>query len=281
MKGLWFTELQTQDLALSCRVKATLHRENTPYQELAIIDTEAYGRMLLLDGVIQTSIGDEFIYHEMISHVPLNIHPNPRDVLVIGGGDGGVIREVIKHSSVEKATLVEIDARVVASAREYLPEIAYGLDDARVEIRYEDGIEHVRRVEDKYDVIIVDSTDPVGPAAGLFAADFYRDVFRALKENGVFVSQTESPLFNRELIRRIQNDLKRIFPIASLYLAPVPTYPGGIWSFSLGSKGPHPESFDWDKAARLNTRFYTPEIHRAAFYLPPFVAEILQQEESF
>ncbi|AOQ24770.1 Polyamine aminopropyltransferase [Moorella thermoacetica] len=283
MRGIWFSELQTPDLAISVRLNQTLHHEKTPYQELAVVDTEAYGRMLLLDNIIQTTVKDEFFYHEMIAHVPLNTHPNPRTALVIGGGDGGVVREIVKHPSIEKVTLVEIDARVVANAREYLPEIACGLDDARVEIRFEDGIEHVRQRENTYDIIIVDSTDPIGPAVGLFSAEFYRNVYRALKADGVFVAQTESPIFNSRLIRRIQRDLKEIFPIARLYLTTVPTYPGGLWAFSLGSKKYDPLEVDWRQAPQVATRYYTPAIHQAAFSLPPFVQEFLEapEEEEF
>ncbi|MDK2821398.1 MAG: spermidine synthase [Clostridia bacterium] len=276
LRGTWFSELQTPDLAISLKVKETLHYEKTPYQELAVVDTEAYGRTLLLDNIIMTTVKDEFFYHEMISHVPLNTHPNPRNVLVIGGGDGGVIREVVKHPTVEKATLVEIDARVVANAKEYLPEIAVALDDARVEVRYEDGIEHVRLMEDTYDVIIVDSTDPIGPAVGLFSAEFYRNVYKSLKADGLFVAQTESPFFSGKLIRRIQDDLAQIFPINRLYLATIPTYPGGLWSFSLGSKEYDPLRIDWKRAPQVATRYYTPAIHQGAFALPPFVQEILE-----
>ncbi len=279
MQGIWFSELQTPGLAIAIKLKETLHHEKTPYQDLAVVDTDSYGRMLVLDNIIQTTMGDEFFYHEMIAHVPLNTHPNPRTALVIGGGDGGVIREIIKHPSIEKVTLVEIDARVVANARQYLPEIAGGLDDARVEVRFADGIEHVRQMENTYDVIIVDSTDPIGPAAGLFSAEFYRDVFRALKPDGLFVAQTESPLFNGRLIRRIQKDLAAIFPIARLYLSTVPTYPGGIWSFSLGSKEYDPLEVDWKKAPQLGTRYYTSAIHQGAFALPPFIQEILAKPE--
>lgn len=276
MEGTWFSELQTPSMALSLKLKQTLHHEKTPYQELAVVDTEAYGRMLLLDNIIMTTVGDEFFYHEMITHVPLNTHPNPRKVLVIGGGDGGAIREIVKYPSIEKAVMVEIDARVVANARKYLPEISGSLDDARVEIRFEDGIEHVRQTENAYDVIIVDSTDPIGPAVGLFSAEFYRNVYKALKADGLFVAQTESPLFNAKLIRRLQDDIKSIFPITRLYLTTVPTYPGGLWSFSMGSKKYDPLEVNWREAPQVKTRYYTPAIHQGAFALPPFVQEILE-----
>jgi len=273
----WFTELQTPDMAISCRIKETLHHEETPFQRLAVYNTAQFGRMLTLDDVIQTTVMDEFVYHEMITHVGLNTHPNPRRVLVIGGGDGGSIREIIKHPSVEKATLVEIDAGVIRAAKEFLPEISCALEDPRVEVLVEDGIKHVKEHRDTYDMIIVDSTDPVGPAVGLFGADFYRDVCNALTDGGLFVAQTESPFFNRELIPRIIKDVGGIFPLVRLYLACVPSYPGGLWSFTMGSKKYDPLQVTEEQIPALNTRYYSASVHRAAFVLPPFVAELVQK----
>jgi len=275
MEGLWFSELQTPSLAISCRTKATLHSEKTEFQDLMVIDTEAFGRMLLLDGVIQTSIKDEFVYHEMITHVALNTLKNPKRALVVGGGDGGSIREILKHKSIEKATLVEIDRRVVEVCKEYLPEISVGLQDPRVEIIFDDGIKHVKEHKNTYDLIVVDSTDPVGPAVGLFAKEFYASVYEALTDEGMFVAQTESPFFNAELIKRVMNDVRDIFPIAKIFLAHIPTYPGGCWSFTLGSKKYDPEQVDLSNLPQLDTKYYSPEIHKAAFVLPPFVKEIV------
>jgi len=280
VKGLWFTELQTPTLALSCKVKETLHREKTPYQELAVLDTEPFGRMLTLDGVIQTTVGDEFVYHEMITWVALHTHPCPRRVLIIGGGDGGALREVLKHPAVESATLVEIDRRVAEVSRQYLPEIALALDDPRAQIRYEDGIVHVREHPAAYDVIIVDSTDPVGPAEGLFAATFYEDVHRALREDGLFVAQTESPFFNQDLLGRIYRAVSRVFALCRVYLACVPTYPGGLWSFTLGSKVYDPLAVEPEMSRGAATRYYNPAVHRAAFALPNFVRELLDGSAS-
>lgn len=275
MEGLWFSELQTPSLAISCRTKATLHSEKTEFQDLMVIDTEAFGRMLLLDGIIQTSIKDEFVYHEMITHVALNTLKNPKRALVVGGGDGGSIREILKHKSIEKATLVEIDRRVVEVCKEYLPEISVGLQDPRVEIIFDDGIKHVKEHKNTYDLIVVDSTDPVGPAVGLFAKEFYASVYEALTDEGMFVAQTESPFFNAELIKRVMNDVRDIFPIAKIFLAHIPTYPGGCWSFTLGSKKYDPEQVDLSNLPQLDTKYYSPEIHKAAFVLPPFVKEIV------
>ena len=273
---LWYTEKQTENVGITCKTTQTLHTEKTEFQDMAVIDTVQFGRMLLLDGVVQTTTKDEFVYHEMISHVALNTHPAPKKVLVVGGGDGGTIREIIKHPAVEKATLVEIDGRVVEVSKQFLPEIAVGLADSKVEVKIEDGIKLVNEKQGYYDVIIVDSTDPVGPAVGLFAADFYRAIFKALKDDGIFVAQTESPFFNEDLIKRIYKDISSIFPITKLYLASIPTYPSGLWSFTMGSKKYDPLQVDETKIPEYPTKYYTPALHKAVFQLPRFVQDILK-----
>ncbi|MCL0107731.1 polyamine aminopropyltransferase, partial [Peptococcaceae bacterium] len=217
-------------MRLSLQALDVLHTEKTEYQHLAIVDTMPFGRVLFLDGIIQTTVKDEFVYHEMITHPALNTHGNPKNVLVIGGGDGGAIREILKYPTVEKATLVEIDEKVVKYSKKYLPEISFALDDPKVEVRFEDGIKHVAGHKGVYDVITVDSPDPIGPAVGLFARDFYQNVFEALTDDGIFVAQTESPWFNRDLIARVYKDISSIFPITRLMLAYIPSYPGGMWS---------------------------------------------------
>jgi len=275
MLGVWFSEAQTDNLGISCKVKSVLHKEKTEFQELLVLDTETYGRMLVLDGAIQTTIVDEFVYHEMISMVAVNTHPNPSRVLVIGGGDGGAIREIAKHPKIERATLVEIDVQVVECAKKYLPEISVALDGKKVEVLIENGIKHVNERLDYYDVIIVDSTDPVGPAAGLFSKDFYGAIFKALKDDGLLVAQTGSPWFNKDLIRRVFADIKGIFPIAKLYTANVPTYPSGIWSFAIGSKVYDPEYVKLETLPDTKTKYYSPEVHLAAFKLPPFIRDLL------
>lgn len=274
--NLWFTEYQNKDLIIGCRLSKTLHYEKTPFQEIMVVDTVQFGRMLLLDDVIQTTVADEFVYHEMITHVGLNTLRDPRRVLIIGGGDGGSVREVLKHRSVEKVTLVEIDRGVIEAARKHLPEISCGLDDPRAEVIIDDGIKHVKEHKNTYDMIIVDSTDPVGPAEGLFGAAFYRDVYDALTETGLFVAQTESPFFNRDLISRIIGDVRSIFPMARLFLANVPTYPGGLWSFTMGTKRYDPMEVDPGDIPVMDTRYYSPEIHRTSFVLPPFVKELVK-----
>jgi spermidine synthase len=276
---LWFTERQTEHLGLSVRVRESLWVEQTPFQRLAVLDTYQYGRMLVLDGAVQTTEGDEFVYHEMITHVPLTTHPRPEEVLVIGGGDGGTVREILKHSEVKRVCLVEIDERVVAAARRFLPVLSQALDDPRAQVVIADGAEQVRAMRNRWDVIIVDSTDPVGPAVKLFEPDFYRVVHDALTPKGLFVSQCKSPYLDRGLIREVLGVVRSLFPVALLYTAAIPTYPSGLWSFVLGSKVHHPLRFEEGRAEKLETRYYSPEIHRAAFVLPRQIrAELIQAE---
>ena len=272
--GLWFTECQTPSLRLGFRVQRMLHREQSPYQDILLVDTEQYGPLLALNGAVQTAVGDEFAYHEMLVHVPLLAHPDPRQVLIVGGGDGGSVREVLKHATVERVVLVEIDARVVDVAKRFLPQLSQALEDARCHVVVGDGIEYVKGARGGFDVILVDSTDPVGPARGLFTEAFFRDASAALRGEGLLVVQTESPFLHRDLIVQTHGAMTRVFPRAQVYLTSVPTYPSGLWSFTVGSQGP-------DAAAAVRpctfpTRYYTPEIHRAAFALPAFLREVLR-----
>ena len=274
--NVWFTEYQYENLTIGCRVSKVLHHEKTPFQEIMVVDTFQFGKMLLLDNVIQTTVADEFVYHDMITHVGLNTLPNPRRVLVIGGGDGGAVREVLRHKSVEKVTHVEIDRGVLEAAQKYLPEITYDLNNPRVELIVGDGIKHVRENKNTYDMIIVDSTDPVGPAVGLFGAAFYQDVHDALTDDGLFVAQTESPFFDRDLITRIIGDVRSIYPMARLFMGNVPTYPGGLWTFTMGTKKHDPMMVNPDQIPSMETKFYSPEIHKTCFILPPFVKELVK-----
>lgn len=277
---IWYSERQNENLLLSCRIRQTLHVEKTPFQDLAIVDTIQFGRMLVLGGVVQTSVLDEFIYHEMLAHVPLNTHAAPKDVLIIGGGDGGLLREVVKNPTVRRAVLCEIDERVPAVSKQYLPELAVGFDDPKAEVVIGDGIKYVADHKDSFDVILCDSTDPVGPSVGLFSREFYQSVFEALRPDGIFVAQTESPYFHTDMFARILNDLRGIFPIARGYWSLVPSYPSAAWSFSMGSKKYDPLETDPTNIPDLNTRFYTPELHKASFALPRFVLnEIKKQAE--
>ncbi|MGM7703119.1 polyamine aminopropyltransferase [Pseudalkalibacillus sp. Hm43] len=273
---LWYTEKQTERFGITAKIKRTLHTEQTDFQRLDMIETEEFGNMLVLDGMVMTTQKDEFVYHEMVAHVPLFTHPNPKHVLVVGGGDGGVIREVLKHPSVEKAVLVEIDGKVIEYSKKYLPEIAGDLDDPRVDVQVDDGFMHIAKSENEYDVIMVDSTEPVGPAAKLFERGFYEGISKALKEDGIFVAQTDNPWFKADLISQVNRDVKEIFPVTRLYTANIPTYPSGLWTFTIGSKKHDPLKVEEDRFHDIETKYYTKELHAAAFALPKFVRDLVE-----
>lgn len=232
--------------------------------------------MLVLDGMVQTTERDEFVYHEMIAHVAMQTHPHPSRVAVIGGGDGGAVREVLKYSTVEEVVLVEIDEKVVQASRTYLPAISRGLDDPRVRCLYTDGIAHIEGTSAGYDVILVDSTEPVGPAVGLFGEPFYAACHRALTDQGVLVAQTESPFYNASLLAGAARAIGRLFRYSGVYLASIPTYPSGLWSFTIGSKAVDPLEVEPDLSS-IETRYYTGAVHRGAFALPRFVHDILRE----
>lgn len=276
---MWLKEMQLPDVAMTYKVVETLERKKTKYQDLAIVDTESLGRTLVLDGIIQTTINDEWVYHEMITHIPLFTHPNPKKVLVVGGGDGGAIREILRHKCVEKAVLCEIDEEVIKAAKKYLPEISCALDDPRCEIFVGDGIKYVKEHKNEFDVIIVDSTDPFNMAEGLFGGNFYKDIYEALTDEGMFIAQTESPFFLPDIVKSTYENSKAVFPIPGLFMAGIPTYPGGYWSFTMGSKvydpakGPNrPMPEDW------KMKYYTPALHSAAFVLPQYIKDLIGQE---
>jgi len=272
---MWLKEMQIPDAAMTYKVKETLVRKKTQYQDLAIVDTESLGRMLVLDGIVQTTINDEFVYHEMIAHIPLFTHPNPKKVLVVGGGDGGSIRETLRHPSVEKAILCEIDGDVVCECKKYLPEISHALDDPRCEVIIGDGIKYVKEHKNEFDVIIVDSTDPFSIAEGLFGGNFYKDIFGALKEDGMFIAHTESPFFLPDIVKKAFSDAKAVFPVTKMFMAGIPTYPGGYWSFTVGSKKYDPSKADTSKIPNMKMRYYTKELHTACFVLPQYVRDLI------
>jgi spermidine synthase len=273
---LWFTEKQTDAFGITAKVKETLVTEKTQFQDLAMIDTAEWGRMLVLDGMVMTTVRDEFVYHEMVTHPALFTHPNPKRVLVVGGGDGGAIREVLKHPSVEEAVLVDIDGKVIEYSKQYLPEIACELDNPRVKVIVGDGYMHIHENKNAYDVIMVDSTEPVGPAVELFTRGFYQGIYEALKEDGIFVAQTDNPWFKADLIRSVYRDVKEIFPIVRVYAANVPTYPSGLWTFTMGSKTHDPLEVDESAIPEIESKYYTPQLHKAAFVLPRFVENLLK-----
>lgn len=274
---IWCTENQTESLNLSAKIKETLFAGKSDFQDIAIVDSYQFGRMLVLDGVFQTSIKEEFVYHEMIAHVPLYIHPNPKKVLVIGGGDGGSVREVVRHDTVEKVEMVEIDGMVVEACKKYLPEISAALNEPnpKLDLKIGDGIQHMKDATNEYDVIIVDCSDPIGPGEGLFTPEFYKNVYKALKEDGLFVQQTESPFYHQELIKRINKDVRDVFPITELYLAHIPIYPGGCHCFTMGSKKYSSKDGDTTRQ-QMTMRYHNADIQKSCFALPNFVKELLK-----
>jgi spermidine synthase len=285
-RNVWFTE-RNDTMAFSLRYKGDiLYNKRSDFQKVQVYDTYEYGKMLVLDEKVMTTEKDEFAYHEMVSHVPLLVHPNPQRVLIIGGGDGGTAREVLKHHTVEDVVVVEIDGDVVTVCQEHLPEMAHSFMDERVTLKIEDGITYLQNIADaSFDVIIIDSTDPEGPAEGLFGHAFYQDVYRALKEGGIVVVQGESPMFNRNTFRDIRSCHAEIFGPENVhtYLVHIPTYPSGMWSFGFASKGVHPV-LDMNEqtinafTACNNLKYYNAGVHKAAFELPNFVKEMVVQE---
>lgn len=273
---LWFTEYQTKALGFSCKINKTLKTEQSEFQTLAVIETEQFGKMLLLDGMVMTTDADEYVYHEMITQVALNAHPNPKRVLIIGGGDGGALREVVNHPLVEKGTLVEIDERVTIASQEFFPQLACSFEHEKAEVIIDNGINYVKEHKNSFDVIIVDSTEPVGPAVELFSSSFYGQVYECLHEDGILVVQSESPFFNQDVIQMAYGGIAKVFPITKLYLASIPTYPSGLWSFTIGSKKYDPEVIH--NKPELNSKYYSYDVHQAAFKLPPFVKDIIKGE---
>jgi spermidine synthase len=283
-RNIWFTE-RGNNIALSLRHKGDpLFRKQSPFQKVEIYDTYQYGKMLTCDGMIMCAEQDEHVYHEMITHVAMFTHPNPRRILVIGGGDGGAVRELVRHHNAEQIVMVEIDEVVIEASKQHLPELASAMNHPKLELIIDDGIKYVRSCTDhSFDIVIVDSTDPVGPAEGLFSETFYRDVDRVLDKEGILITQSESPHFNIKVFKEIFQLYGTIFgpENSHCYLAYIPTYPSGMWSFSFSSKGSvHPlRNLDDNRARKFslqqNLRYYSDEVHRAAFVLPRFVQDIL------
>lgn len=281
---LWFSEFHTPDVKHSLRVNRHLYSKKSDYQQIDIYDTPEFGKVLTLDGNVMLTERDEFIYDEMITHVPMAVHPNVRDVLVIGAGDGGVVKELARYECIQSIDLVEMDEQVVNACRQYLPENACRLDDARVHIYFDNALRFIRRRHAQYDLIIVDSTDPFGPSEGYFTREFYGICYNALRDDGIMVNQQGSPFYRHdaEAIQRSHKRIVSTFPISRVYQAHIPTYAAGYWLFGFASKKYHPiDDLDADawKALNLRTRYYTTRLHVGAFYLPAFLEEMLREVE--
>ncbi|QHL89298.1 polyamine aminopropyltransferase [Nibribacter ruber] len=284
-RDVWFTE-RDENIALSLKHTGDqLYKKQSPYQKVEVFETLAYGNMLTLDGMVMCTQKDEYVYHEMITHVPMLSHGNVKRALVIGGGDGGTVRELLRHEQIEEVVLVEIDELVIEACKLHLPETASAFDHPKLKLLVEDGIKYIQEcANESFDLIIVDSADPVGPGEGLFTAEFYGQVYRCLTANGIMITQSESPRFNTKVFVEIYDTYKGIFGQEKVhcYLAAIPTYPTGTWSFSFSSKGNvHPKDVNMDVAAAFsrehNLRYYNEDIHQAAFALPNFVKDLLKK----
>ncbi len=280
MESNWFTEVWKGQTAFSVRYSDKLFDRTSQFQSIEIFQTEAMGRVLILGGCFMVTERDSFIYHEMLVHPAMSVLPRARKVLIIGGGDGGAVTEVVRYQSLQSVILCEIDPMVVESCREYFPEISAGLRDSRATVINEDGAVYVSKFEDEFDLVLVDSTDPVGPGAALFEKTFYKAIKRSLRKHGIAVFQTESPLFMEQEFVSTVNDLRNVFGLAAVYpyLATVPSYPGGLWSFTFCSESADPLGIMSEDSYSFGPelRYYTPAVHRAAFALPVFVEQLLE-----
>ena len=282
--AIWFNEKHAPGVQLSIRVRKQIASVESAYQHIEIFDSYEFGRVLAIDGFIMLTEKDEFIYHEMMTHVPMAAHPSPERILVIGAGDGGIMRELAKYDMVKHVDLVEIDELVVELCKTHLPQTACGFDDARLRVHYEDGLRFVRRCANMYDLIIVDSTDPYGPGEGLFTMEFYDCCYKALKADGILVNQHESPFYAKdaEAMQRAHQRINNAFGMCRVYQAHIPTYPSGHWLFGFASKQRHPyKDFDANRwnALGIQTQYYNTNIHKGAFYLPNYVEALLKDVE--
>jgi spermidine synthase len=275
----FYKEITPAGFGIAIKQKEVLFSEQSGFQKVEIIDTDStLGKILTLDGLMMTTEGDEYFYHEMISHIPMMNHKSPKNVLVIGGGDGGTVREVLKHNTVERVVLCEIDSMVIDACKKYLPTIAGKLDDNRVEILIQDAIEYIKNKENEFDIVLIDSTDPMGPGEGLFTEEFYTNVRKSLKSGGILCAQSESPVINKDEIKKMYDLLKKVFPITSTFTSPIPTYPGGYWAWAFCSSEVKPLSYIDEKRCEEITKtckIYNKEYHLARFALPNFLKEML------
>ncbi len=279
---LWYTEKHTDTVDFSIKVTEHFYTAKSPFQTIDFFKSEEFGTFFTLDGLMMVNEKDEFVYHDMITHVAMATNPSIKRVLVIGGGDGGTVRELTRYTHIEKIDMVEIDEMVVRACEKYLPLTASKLDDPRVTLYFEDGLKFIHGKENAYDLILVDSTDPIGPGEGLFSEAFYTDCFKALSEDGILVNQHESPYYPsyaREM-KRSHSKIKKIFPISKVYQFHMPTYPSGHWLFGFASKKLDPiADFNKEKweSFGIDTRYYNTDLHTGCFALPTFVRRMLEE----
>ncbi|MFK8139057.1 MAG: polyamine aminopropyltransferase [Bdellovibrionales bacterium] len=278
MSEKWISEIIKPDLKYSYKAEEVLFSGKSEFQKVEVFKTKSFGNVLFNDDLAMLSEFDEFIYHDMIAHPALFLHPNPKNVLVIGGGDGGTLREVLRHRGVDKCVMVEIDKMVVDASREFIPLTSSELDSPRAELIIDDGIKYVKETDQKFDVVLVDSTDPIGPATPLFGKEFYQDVFRVLTDDGISVSQGENSFFELEMQKSILKNLSSVFPKTYMYNYSNVLYPGGLWSFAMATKGLNPIK-DFDSSlvenSELEFKYYNSGIHQACFQLASFQKKAL------
>jgi spermidine synthase len=280
----WVQEALYDHWRQSFHVSRELYRSAVGLQEIVLFETPGFGRVLVLDGVIQVTTGDEFVYHEMLAHVPIYAHGAVRTACVVGGGDGGMLREILKHPGIERVVLVEIDAGVVEFCREHMPSVSDGaFDDPRVEVIIADGIKFMAETERSFDLIVVDSTDPIGPGEVLFSEAFYRDCARRLNDDGIVVNQNGVPFLQGQEVTDTYRRRRPHFADVGFYVAAVPTYMGGFMALGWAAKSPRPRSESVETirqrfaAAPVATRYYTPDLHHASFALPRFVLDLISE----
>ena len=279
---LWFTENHTDNVKFSMRVDRHIVSVKSDFQKIDVFDTPEFGRVLVIDDYIMLTEKDEFIYHEMITHVPMAVNPNIKKVLVIGAGDGGTVRELTRYNSLKRIDMVEIDRKVVEICKEFIPQTASKLDDKRVNLYFEDGLKFVKTKKNEYDLIIVDSTDPIGPGEELFSLEFYENCFNALVDDGILGNQHESPYYpeDAETMQRTHKKIESVFPIATVYQAHIPTYGSGHWLFGFASKKFNPvtdlNEVLWN-SLRLETNYYNTDLHKGSFYIPNYVKRLLEK----
>ncbi len=275
----YYHEITPSGFGIAIKAGNILFSGQSEFQKVEVFETESsLGRVLTLDDLMMTTEGDEYHYHEMIAHIPMINHKCPKSVLIIGGGDGGTVREVLKHDTVEKVVLCEIDGLVIDVCKKYLPTISCSLNDPKVEILVQDAIEYIKNKENKFDIVLIDSTDPMGPGEGLFTEEFYSNVKNSLKKDGIMVAQSESPFANKKEIKKMYNLLKKVFPICSTYTSNIPTYPGGYWAWAFCSENVKPLSYIDEKRCENITKtckIYNKDYHKARFALPNYLKELL------
>lgn len=270
-------------MAQGFKVKKYLHSEQSKFQKIDVVETEAVGKLLLLDGKTMVSNKDEFVYHEVVSHIPYMVSRQCKKVLIIGGGDGGVVREFVKHADIERIDLVEIDERVIEVSKIYFPECTSGLSDKRVRVLPEDGFAFIKRAKAEYDIIVVDSTDPVDFASGLFTDEFYTDVYNALTEDGIMMNQTENPFLDEFGIKNIYNNMRKVFPVVNSFNAPMLIYPGVYWTFGFSSKKYRPTDINPEKVEAMtklqrSLQWYNMDWHKGTFSISNFHKNKIGQE---